>query len=56
MIVDLSAPQGASFKDCVNTDLCSLSYASVEQAAKLMKAQVEGPSWRNLTSAQCIEG
>ena len=37
LIVDLSAPQGASVNDGIDATLCSLEYASVEQAAKLVK-------------------
>ena len=42
MIVDLSAPQDASVNDLINVQLCALSYASVEQAARLVKAPGRG--------------
>ena len=37
LIVDLSAPQCSSINDGVPTELCSLHYASVEQAVELVK-------------------
>lgn len=37
LIVDLSAPSGFSVNDGICPALCSLEYASVEQAAKLVK-------------------
>ena len=37
LIVDLSAPQGGSVDDGIDSELCSLHYASVEQAALLVR-------------------
>ena len=37
MIVDLSALQDASVNDYISIQLCPLSYASIEQAARLVK-------------------
>lgn len=37
LIVDLSAPQGGSVNDAISSTLCSLQYASVEQAAILVR-------------------
>ena len=42
MIVDLSAPRERSVNDLISTQLCSLSYASLEQAARLVKAAGHG--------------
>ena len=39
MNVDLSAPHGFSINDNINVNLRSLEYTSVEQAAKLVKAE-----------------
>ena len=36
LIVDLSAPVGFSVNDGIASDLCSLEYASVDQAARLV--------------------
>lgn len=37
LIVDLSAPEGGSVNDGVSPALCSLQYASVVQAAQMVK-------------------
>ena len=37
LIVDLSAPQGSSVNDGIEPSLCSLEYASVDQAARLAR-------------------
>ena len=42
LIVDLSAPRGASVNDGIDADLCSLEYASVAQAASLVKSLGRG--------------
>ena len=42
MIVDLSAPEGHSVNDGIEAALCSLQYASVEQAAHMVKQQGRG--------------
>ena len=42
MIVDLSAPREGSVNDLISTQLCSLTYASIEQAARLVKAAGRG--------------
>ncbi len=34
MIVDLSAPEGASVNDTISPELCSLTYCGVEEASK----------------------
>ena len=36
LIVDLSSPEGASVNDRIDSGLCSLKYATVDQAAELM--------------------
>lgn len=36
LIVDLSSPSGSSVNDGIDTDLCSLKYASVSQAAEMV--------------------
>ena len=36
LIVDLSYPKGASINDGVDPDLCSLSYSSVDEAARII--------------------
>ena len=36
LILDLSSPEGASVNDGIDSDLCSLKYATVDQAAELM--------------------
>ena len=35
-MVDLSSPEGASVNDGINPDLCSLTYVSVDDAARLV--------------------
>ena len=42
LIVDLSAPEGASVNDGVDPSLCSLSYASVEKAVELVRRNGRG--------------
>ena len=42
LIVDLSAPQGASVNDGIDPSLCSLMYATVDQAAKLARQAGRG--------------
>ena len=41
LIMDLSAPRGRSINDSINPDLCSLKYATVDQA--LLFLQILGP-------------
>ena len=41
-IVDLSAPHDASVNDYISVQLCSLSYASIEKEARLVKAAGHG--------------
>ena len=36
LILDLSSPEGASVNDGIDSNLCSLKYATVDQAAELM--------------------
>ena len=42
LIVDLSAPEGASVNDNIDENLCSLSYISVEDAVKEIMAKGRG--------------
>ena len=42
LILDLSAPEGASVNDGVDADLCSLSYVTVEDAARAVRAHGRG--------------
>ena len=42
LIVDLSAPRGESVNDGIAPELCSLQYASVDQAARLVAACGKG--------------
>ena len=37
MIIDMSSPKGHSVNDGISRDLCSLSYASVDDAVKIVK-------------------
>ena len=42
LIVDLSSPAGGSVNDGIPTELCSLVYATVEEAASLVKGHGKG--------------
>ena len=45
LIVDLSSPKGHSVNDGIPPELCSLSYASVDQAVeKILKLGQGGPA------------
>ena len=44
MIMDLSAPQGMSINDGIDSELSSLSYSSVDQLAALVVSEGKG-SW-----------
>ena len=35
--MDLSSPQGASINDAIDSSLCSLRYASIEDAVQLVR-------------------
>ena len=41
-IVDLSCPSGGSVNDGIDTDMCSLSYASVDDAVELITSLGQG--------------
>ena len=42
LIVDLSAPQGACVNEGISSDLCSLSYSSVDKAVELIRRRGKG--------------
>ena len=42
MIVDLSAPKGHSINDGIRPELCSLEYATIDQAAELVRSCGKG--------------
>ena len=52
LIIDLSVPQGFSINDGVPTELCSLYYASVGDAASLVKACGRGALMAKLDLSQ----
>ena len=50
LIVDLSAPLNRSVNDGIDSGLCSLSYASVDDAVRLGVRQGRVPLWQSWTS------
>ena len=56
LIVDLSSPAGGSVNDGIPTELCSFVYATVEEAASLVKGHGKGAfmSKLDLMSACCM--
>ena len=61
MIIDLSSPEGASVNDFIDSFLCYLSYASVDDAASFVYMQVKAVCWQNwilnlpIKMCQCIQ-
>lgn len=47
LIVDLSAPQGHSTNSGISSDLCSLSYASLDEAVEVILQLGQGTTGKN---------
>ena len=55
MIVDLSAPQGMSVNDGIDSELSSLSYVTIDQLAALVVSEGKGAFWSKQTSKKRTE-
>ena len=49
LIVDLSSPMGGSINDAIGSDICSLRYASLDDAAAMVRRLGTGTCWPSWT-------